>query len=125
IQVKISSIRYLTNEEITRLKKIQILAPYIMERLLEIEEYNEREEVDRSMPINGRNITNVGLFRQYVKIYANRHPKIRKDMTLLVRQLQPTQYGLPIELYMFTSDTRWAFYEDIMSDIFDHLLSAI
>src|SRR3546814_13532712 len=77
------------------------------------------------MPVNGRNMTNVGLFRQYISEYTRNHPQIRKDMTMLVRQLQPTEHGLPIELYMFTSDTRWAIYEDIMSDIFDHLLAAI
>lgn len=125
VNIKISSIRYLTNEEIDRLKKIQLLTEYIAERQAEIEKYNEETGADRSMPVNGRNITNVGLFRQYVKRYADRNPKIRKDMTMLVRQLQPTEHGLPIELYMFTSDTRWAFYEDIMADIFDHLLSAI
>ncbi|MFC3197378.1 mechanosensitive ion channel family protein [Parapedobacter deserti] len=125
ISIKISSIRYLTVDEIARLKKVQLLLPYIEERQLEIDAYNEATKADRSMPVNGRNMTNVGLFRQYINRYAQHHPKIRKDMTMLVRQLQPTEHGLPIELYMFTSDTRWAIYEDIMSDIFDHLLAAI
>jgi len=125
INIKISSIRYLTAEEISRLKNIQLLVPYIEERQAEIDRYNEETRAERSMPVNGRNMTNVGLFRQYINRYAQNHPKIRKDMTMLVRQLQPTEHGLPIELYMFTTDTRWAVYEDIMSDIFDHLLAAI
>lgn len=125
INIKISSARYLTAEEIEQLKKIQLLAPYIVERQAEIDKYNMETQADRSMPVNGRNMTNLGLFRQYINRYTQHHPKIRKDMTMLVRQLQPTEHGLPIELYMFTSDTRWAVYEDIMSDIFDHLLSAI
>lgn len=125
INVKMSSARYLTPAEISELKKIQLLAPYIGERQVEIDRYNEETHADRSMLVNGRNLTNVGLFRRYVNEYTRNHPQIRKDMTLLVRQLQPTEHGLPIELYMFTSDTRWAIYEDIMSDIFDHLLAAI
>jgi len=125
INIKISSIRYLTQEEIADLRKIQILTPYIAGRQAEIDQYNAQTGADRSMPVNGRNMTNVGLFRQYINRYAQQHPLIRKDMTLLVRQLQPTAQGLPIELYMFTSDTRWAVYEDVMSDIFDHLLAAI
>lgn len=125
INVKISSIRYLSREEIDRLATIQLLAPYIQERQVEIDRYNEETKANRSMPVNGRNMTNVGLFRQYINRYVQHHPQIRKDMTMLVRQLQPTEHGLPIEVYIFTSDTRWAVYEDIMSDIFDHLLSAI
>ena len=125
INIKMSSARYLTNEEIERLKKIQLLAPYIAERQQAIDRYNEDTKVDRSMPVNGRNMTNIGLFRRYINEYTRSHPQIHKDMTMLVRQLQPTEHGLPIELYMFTSDTRWAIYEDIMSDIFDHLLAAI
>ncbi len=125
IHVKISSIRYLTKEETERLKKIQLLAPYIKERQSEIDQYNETTGADKSMPVNGRNMTNIGLFRQYINRYAKNHPKLRQDMTMLIRQLQSTEHGLPIELYMFTDDIRWAVYEDIMSDIFDHLLSAI
>lgn len=125
IHIKISSIRYMAKEETEQLKKIQLLAPYIIERQSEIEQYNKTTGADKSMPVNGRNMTNIGLFRQYINRYANNHPKLRKDMTMLVRQLQSTEHGLPMELYMFTDDTRWAVYEDIMSDIFDHLLSAI
>ncbi|WP_257667107.1 mechanosensitive ion channel family protein [Parapedobacter tibetensis] len=125
INIKISSIRYLTKDEIERLEKIQLLTAYIGERQAEIDRYNTETQADRSMPVNGRNMTNVGLFRQYINRYAQAHPQIRQDMTMLVRQLSPSEHGLPIELYMFTSDTRWAVYEDIMSDIFDHLLSAI
>lgn len=125
INVKMSSIRFLIKDEIDRLSTIQLLAPYIQERQAEIDRYNEETKANRSMPVNGRNMTNAGLFRQYINRYVQNHPQIRKDMTMLVRQLQPTEHGLPIEVYIFTSDIRWAVYEDIMSDIFDHLLSAI
>lgn len=125
INIKISSIRYVTDEEIAELEKIQLLAPYIKERQAEIDRYNREHQADLTMPVNGRHMTNVGLFRQYINFYTQQHALIRKDMTTLVRQLSPSEHGLPIELYMFTSDTRWAIYENIMSDIFDHLLSAI
>lgn len=125
INIKISSIRYLNAEEIEELKKIQLLAPYIDERRAEIEAYNLKSGADRSMPINGRNLTNVGLFREYINRYVRNNPAIRQDMTLLIRQLAPSEHGLPLELYMFTADTRWAFYENAMSDIFDHLFAAI
>lgn len=125
INIKISSIRYLNAQEIEELKKIQLLAPFIEERRAEIEEYNQRSGADRSMPINGRNMTNVGLFREYINRYVRNNPHIRQDMTLLIRQLSPSEHGLPLELYMFTADTRWAFYENTMSDIFDHLFAAI
>ncbi len=125
INIKISSIRYLEKDEIAKLRKIQLLTPYIDARQQEIDQFNEASHADRSMPVNGRNMTNVGLFRQYITAYTENNPMIRKDMTMLVRQLQPTEHGLPIELYMYVSDTRWAVYENAMSDIFDHLLAAI
>lgn len=125
INVKISSIRFLEPEEINELKKIQILAPYIEQRTAEIEQYNKETQADPSMPVNGRKITNVGMFRAYITRYAERNPGIHQDMTLMVRQLHPTEHGLPIELYMFTNDIVWTNYEMIMSDMFDHLLASI
>lgn len=125
INVKISSIRFLEIEEIEELKKIQILAPYIEERMAEINQYNIDTQADPSMPVNGRKITNVGLFRAYITRYAERNPGIHQDMTLMVRQLHPNEHGLPIELYMFTNDIVWTNYETIMSDMFDHLLASI
>lgn len=125
INIKMSSIRFLNEEEIAQLKKIQLLAPFIEQRQQEIAEHNMATGADREIPVNGRNMTNVGLFRQYINQYVRNHPNIRQDMTLLVRQLAPTEHGLPMELYMFTADTRWAYYENIMSDIFDHLFASI
>ncbi len=124
INIKISSIRFLDPEEIEELKKIRILAPYIEERSLEIENYNRETQADPTMPVNGRRMTNVGLFRAYVLRYAQQNPNIHKEHALMVRQLQPTEHGLPIELYMFTNDIRWVFYETILSDLFDHLFAS-
>src|SRR5690606_19939223 len=125
INIKISSIHYLKREEIDELKKIKLLVSYINQRQAEIDKYNEENFPDRSMPINGRNMTNIGMFRQYINLYVQNNPKIRQDMSILIRQLAPTEHGIPIELYMFTADIRWSVYEDIMSDICDHLLAAI
>lgn len=124
INIKISSIRFLEPEEIQELKKIRLLAPYIEERSEEIQKYNQETQADPSMPVNGRKMTNVGLFRAYVLRYAQQNPNIHKEHALMVRQLQPTEHGLPIELYMFTNDTRWVFYETILSDMFDHLFAS-
>lgn len=125
INIKISSIRYLRDEEVDELKKIQLLKPYIEKRQNEIKEYNRTYAPHRDIPVNGRNLTNAGLFRKYIELYAEQRPDINKNMTFMVRQLAPTANGLPIELYFFTETTKWTIYEGIMSDIFDHLLAAI
>ncbi|GGH15369.1 hypothetical protein GCM10011418_17000 [Sphingobacterium alkalisoli] len=125
IQIKISTIRYLRPEEIEKLKKIVLLAPYIAQRENEIAEYNAQNQIDQTVLVNGRRMTNVGLFRAYIKAYAQKNPDIHQGLTLMVRQLAPNEHGLPLELYMFTKGTEWAFFEDTMSDIFDHLFAAI
>lgn len=125
IRIKISSIRYLTVSEIEELKKIQLLRSYIEEREQEINSYNERTGADKTMLVNGRHMTNAGLFRAYATAYAKSNARINQQMTLMVRQLEPTEHGLPIELYMFTKGVDWIFYESTMADLFDHLFSAI
>ncbi|MGV3762654.1 mechanosensitive ion channel family protein [Parapedobacter sp.] len=125
VSIKISTIRYLENEEIEHLKKIQLLRPFIEERQQEIEQYNKESGADPAMPVNGRKMTNAGLYRQYVTLYTAQHPLIHKGYTMVVRQLQPTETGLPIELYMYTSNTKWGIYENAMADIFDHLLASV
>lgn len=125
INIKMASIRFLEEDEIEKLKKIQILEPYITERKSQIEQYNQTTQADFSMPVNGRRMTNIGLFREYVKRYANKNPNIHKQFHLMVRHMQPTEHGLPLELYMFTNSTVWPEYEGIMADLFDHLFAAI
>lgn len=125
ISIKISTIRYLEKDEIEHLKKIQLLKPFIEKRQKEIEQYNEDSGADPTMPVNGRKMTNVGLYRQYITLYTAQHPLIHKGYTMVVRQLEPTQYGLPIQLYMYVSNTKWAIYENTMADIFDHLLASV
>jgi len=125
LNIKMSSVRYLSEEEITALKKIHLLAPYMEKREREIADYNKTCNADTSSPVNGRRMTNIGLFRAYVLAYARHNPNIHQELTLLVRQLAPSEYGIPLELYMFTKGTQWAYFEDTMADIFDHLLAAI
>ncbi|MEO8733877.1 MAG: hypothetical protein ABI373_06065, partial [Flavobacteriales bacterium] len=86
--------------------------------------YNGKHAVDKSMLVNGRNLTNVGLFRHYMERYALEQPGVNPDMARMVRQLQPDERGLPLELYCFASDIRWVAYEHLMADIFDHLLAS-
>ncbi len=125
LNIKMSSIRFLEKEEIENLKKIQILKPYIEERQAQIDVYNSNTLADPSMPVNGRKMTNIGLFREYVKRYALNNPNIHKQYHLMVRHMQPTEHGLPLELYMFTNNTQWPIYEGIMADLFDHIFAAI
>lgn len=124
ILIKISSIRFLTQEEINTLQKIERLAPFIKQRNAEIEASNTEKKVNKELLINGRNFTNLGLFRHYTEAYLMEHPMVNTDMTVMCRQLAPTSQGIPIEVYVFSKDKEWKNYEHISADIFDHLLSA-
>ena len=112
-------------EMLARWQRIRLLRPYLEEKLGEIAEENRRLGEDLGVLGNGRRLTNVGTFRAYCVAYLKAHPRIRQDMTFLVRQLQPTEHGLPLEIYVFTTDTRWAVYEGIQADVFDHLLAVV
>lgn len=125
VYIKQSSIRFLTEKEVTELEKIQHITDYIRSRREEIDEFNRVQGADKSLIVNGRNLTNMGLFRKYVENYLRNHPGVHEDMLLLVRQLQPTNKGLPLELYFFTNTTVWGDYETIVSDVFDHVASAV
>ena len=126
ILIDINSIRFCTPEMVERYRKIALIREYIDAKLSEIEEHNGTPEIEASEhPANGRRLTNIGTFRAYVTAYLKNHPKIRQDVYFLVRQLEPNEYGLPLEIYVYSSDTNWANYEGIQADIFDHLLSII
>ncbi|MEZ4738493.1 MAG: mechanosensitive ion channel [Flavobacteriales bacterium] len=124
ILIKVNSIRFLDKAEIDALRSIKLLAPYIEERSAEIAQFNSERGLDGSMPVNGRRLTNAGLYRKYIDLYLAQHPGIHKSMTRMVRQQAPNEMGLPLELYCFTNTTDWLQYEGIMADIFDHLLAA-
>lgn len=122
LRIDINSVRFLTAEETERFKRFALLTDYIDEKLAELVSYNDGlgRETDN---VNLRRLTNIGTFRAYVLSYLKHHPKIHREMTLLVRQLQPGASGLPLEIYAFTNITDWEVYEDIQADIFDHLLA--
>ena len=125
ILVKASSIKFLNDQEIRPLKKIDLIADYIKKRNDEIKSHNDSIQTDKIELINGRNFTNIGLFRAYIKSYLDNHSKINNKMTVMCRQLSPTPTGVPLEVYAFITDKDWTAYEGIVSDIFDHLLSAL
>jgi miniconductance mechanosensitive channel len=125
ILIKASSIRFLDVNELQDLKKIQLISNYINLRQTEIDKFNKTHQVDKSVLINGRNMTNFGVFRKYITQYLSQYPGLNKEMILLCRQLQPTPQGVPLEIYTFSNDKRFENYEYIMADIFDHVFASI
>jgi len=123
--IKPSSVRFLENEEIDELKKVKLIKDYLNKKSSEIELYNQKENADKSMLLNGRNMTNLGVFRTYIEEYLKAHPMTNDDLTMMCRQLEPTSQGIPIQIYAFSKDKEWTKYEAITSDIFDHLLSSV
>ncbi|MCR8659763.1 mechanosensitive ion channel family protein [Paenibacillus endoradicis] len=123
INIDTSSIRFCSKEMIDEFKQIHYLTDYMMTRVSEIEEYNKKNQININNKVNGRQLTNIGVFRMYIHQYLKNHPQIHKQMTLIVRQLAPGDNGLPLEIYAFTNDTNWAIYESIQSDIFDHIFA--
>ena len=124
INIDVNSIQFLTDEERIRLGKVNYLKEYLPQVFSEISVANANVS-DIEMKVNGRRLTNIGTFRAYLQEYLRRHDKVHKDMTLMVRQLAPTTEGLPIELYIFTNDIRWTYYEAIQADIFDHIFAVL
>ena len=125
ILIKVSSIKFLDDEQLTKLKQIERISSFINQRKEEIEKENKDKGVNKKLLLNGRNMTNIGLYRRYALAYLKDHPQISQDLTVMVRQLAPTPEGVPLEIYVFVKDKVWVNYEKIMSDIFDHLLAAI
>jgi len=125
INIDMNSIRFVTDNELKNLSKISLITEYVEGKKQEIASYNQQHGVDTSVLINGRRQTNIGIFRAYIIAFLRHHPQINRDMTFLVRHLKPGEHGLPIEIYVFSSDKVWANYEAIQADIFDHLLAAL
>jgi len=125
INLDLSSIKFCDQQMLDQFSKIQYIAAYIQQKQEEVDQYNLANGVDSVSLVNGRRLTNVGTFRSYAEAYLRNHPDIHQGMTFLVRHRQPTEHGLPIELYVFSSDQVWANYESIQADIFDHLLAVI
>ena len=125
VNLDMNTVRFCDEPMLDKFRRFQYIAEYIDTKKRELDEHNKAENIDDSELVNGRRMTNVGTFRAYVIAYLKHHPKINRDMTFLVRQLAPNEYGLPIEIYVFSSDKVWANYEAIQADIFDHILAVI
>jgi small-conductance mechanosensitive channel len=125
ILIKSSSIRFLESAELNGFKKIELISNYINSKSSEIDQYNNQMKVDRSIAINGLNMTNLGLFRKYISEYLNHHPELNPNMLMLCRQLQSSSHGVPLEIYAFSKDKEFVNYELIMADIFDHIIASV
>jgi miniconductance mechanosensitive channel len=125
IFLDMSSVKFCDEELLQRLRSIEAVREHIDQKKADIASHNQEHGTDTSSPVNGRRLTNVGIFRAYLQAYLRQNRSIHDGMTFLVRQLQPTTQGLPIEIYVFSTDQRWVQYEAIQADIFDHVLAAV
>ena len=119
--IDIHSIHFYSVSEIKKLMKISVIKKYLQQKSKNVEQAKSNTGIEK---LNNMNLTNIGVFRIYIENYLKQHQEIRNDMTFLVRQLQPSEKGLPIEIYVFTKKIQWVEYEKIQSDIFDHLIAA-
>lgn len=125
LNIDMNSVKFASVEQLEKFKKINLIGPYLKEKEKELAAYNDKNKIDDEVLVNGRRQTNLGIFRAYITAYLKSNPNISQEMTFLVRQLQPGASGIPIEIYVFSKVQTWALYEDIQSDIFDHLLATI
>jgi len=125
INIDMSSVKFCTKEMLEKFGKINLLEKYVSDKQLELTQYNQKGNIDDSILVNGRRQTNIGVFRAYLAEYLRQNQYINQDMTMLVRQLQPGESGLPLEIYVFSKIQDWKPFEDIQSDIFDHILASI
>lgn len=125
INIDMNSIKFCTPEMLERFQKFEYVSEYVEETEKLLTNYNDKKNIDNGILVNGRRQTNIGIFRAYLKGYLRNNPKVHNDMTFLVRQLQPTGDGLPIEVYVFSKDQEWDIYEDNQADIFDHILAVV
>ena len=124
INIDVNTIRYCTPEMLEKYKHYSLIKDYLTQKEEDILEYNKANRIDTSEIMNGRQQTNLGVFRAYIKAYLNNNPKLNHNLTMMVRQMQPTEFGVPLQIYAFSSDKQWIHYEEIQSDIFDHIISA-
>lgn len=125
LNIKLDSIHYLSKNELDTLKKVDSISAYLETRQSDIDTYNTNNNFNKELLLNGRNLTNIGVFRKYIETYIENHSGTNKEMTIMVRQLAPGTQGIPLEIYAFSSDKRWKNYEYIMADIFDHVIAAV
>lgn len=125
INIDMTSIKLCNSELMNRLEKFLLIRDYVREKEKEIKDYNQQKNISDEDIVSGRRQTNIGIFRKYLEVYLHQHPMVNDSMTFLVRHLQPTEKGLPVEIYVFCKDKAWARYESVQADIFDHILAVI
>ena len=125
IYIDVTSIKFCTPEMLEKFKKIHLLTEYIENKEKEIAEYNKEHNIDTSLLVNGRHLTNIGTFRKYIEYYLENHPRVHKGLIRMVRQLSPDDRGLPLEIYAFVDNTQWVTYENVQADIFDHIFAVV
>lgn len=125
INIDMNSVHFCSAEMLERFRKISLITDYVDSKEKELKSYNEEHHIDNAIRVNGRRQTNIGVFRAYLVNYLKSHPNVSQTQTCMVRQLQPTEKGLPLELYFFAATTQWIPYEDIQSDVFDHIMAVV
>lgn len=125
INIDMNSVHFCTPEMLDKFRKISLITDYIDGKEEELKKYNKEHNIDASIRVNGRRQTNIGVFRAYLVNYLKSHPNVNQNLTCMVRQLQPTEKGIPMELYFFAATTQWIPYEDIQSDVFDHIMAIV
>lgn len=125
VYIDATSVHFLQQSDIERLRRASLLSDYIEDKISEINEANSKTDADLAFSANGRRLTNLGTFRAYLSAYLRNNQFIHKNMTCMVRQLETRAEGIPLEIYAFSNDTRWAFYEGIQADIFDHIYAVL
>lgn len=125
IKVQVNSVKFVTPELMQQLEKVELIGTFMKERQAEIDAYNKENGFEGGLAENGRRQTNLGLFRRYVEFALQQNEHINNELTVMARQLEPTEFGIPLEVYCFTYVKEWQPYEDIIADIFDHLYASI
>lgn len=125
VNIDVDSVKFCTPEMLERFKKFELVRQYIEDTENSVKQYNTENKIDTSVLVNGQRQTNIGIFRAYLTAYLKSNPNISKEMTLMVRQLQPGENGIPIEIYVFSNNKDWTAYENIQSDIFDHIYACV
>jgi miniconductance mechanosensitive channel len=125
VNIDMNSIKLCDSAMLKRFEKFLLIKDYVRKKEMEIREYNKKKNISDEDLISGRRQTNIGVFRKYLEVYLHQHPKVNDNMTFLVRHLNPTERGLPMEIYVFCKDKSWSRYESIQADIFDHILAVI
>ncbi|MES2628508.1 MAG: mechanosensitive ion channel domain-containing protein [Bacteroidota bacterium] len=125
IKINKNSVKFCTPEMLEKFRKIDLIQPYIDKKQMELAAHNEKSVVHKELPINGLSLTNIGVFRKYLELYLKSNSKLNTRMDTMVRHLPPTETGLPLEIYAFSKEKKWENYEDVVADIFDHVLAAV